>query len=229
MNDSQSLPIGLQFTVAIASIFSAAAVIIYVIQTILSVRNFNKQFKISEEQSRLSKDQFGLSQKQFHYSNQGWLSIDLHPTLAMPQTSPQKLYSSMQAGLKYQQIGLNTILENTGNTPIQVDFNSFILYFNGVAKYKYPDSVDMLDRYPPIVIYPKQKIPHSYSGIYFDSKKSSLTATEINNLAVTAKFEIEYKDLNHLGIKKINRSVKFVLTEVSIAVIYTQIHDSVPT
>ncbi|MEO6524067.1 MAG: hypothetical protein ABIN91_20450 [Mucilaginibacter sp.] len=65
MNETQSLPFGLQFTVALASIFSAAAVIIYIIQTIMNARNFNKQFKISEAQTKLAKDQLIYRKNRF--------------------------------------------------------------------------------------------------------------------------------------------------------------------
>ncbi|MEO6524068.1 MAG: hypothetical protein ABIN91_20455 [Mucilaginibacter sp.] len=146
----------------------------------------------------------------------------------MAQTQPQTLHASMKPGLKYREIGLNTPLENTGNTPIKIEFKSFILRFNGVEYYKRDTSTNKKGIYPPIILYPKQKIPHSYGGLTFDAKSTSLTSPEINNLNVTAEFEIHYKDLNYDQIKIIYRTVKFILTDVSIAVIYTNIDDTIP-
>jgi hypothetical protein len=195
----------LQDATNIATIISSFAVLIALIQILIS----NNQFK---RQLNLTRDQFTLQ-------NQGYIIAEVLPSLFVGH---EHIGVPMTSNTRYFQFNMSAILENGGHTPISLAIKKSILYVNGVEKVVAP-----LENLGKSTLYPGQRSNVGLMNYPFESGQG-LLFSDITNLKITVKILIEYSDFNNKNkLKTIERTLSVIAEPTQVIGIFNEINDKI--
>ena len=212
MDTNQTLPLWLQIAVDFATIISSIGVIAAFVQIYISIRQFKKQLRITQDQLKLSEAQFTLI-------NQGYLSPEFDINLYSPDVNEK---TEVKSNTTFQTLSTVVNLNNTGNLPVIYQVKEFNLYFNGAKIYSLQDNQEIA----PGTVYPKQISPYLINAP-LKNDSTGMSVEEVSKTNITCSILIHYNDFNSKRTKIINRNLKYNISLEGCLPTYLQISDSI--